>query len=882
MFRLVRERKPHHSRLMPSDDVRLDSAIDGADAQSHGGGKVKHTRRRQRLSCVECTKRRQKCDRQIPCSLCSSRGIAHLCRWEPIVVRPPPQRPPDQTRATAGQAQGPSHTVESLLARVAELEEALRSRNAQDQHDVSERLDDDTVTLANRSTSGGHFEGSKPDSSTPSLQNDADAAGPVEDDIQVAVTALAQLSLAPGTEYVGAGTLACTFNGLGDSICSKIRYPRSTMMRARVKDNDNRPISSLIRNLLSQLPPRCEVEAIINCFFLTRNAEFGISDIWFRTAMNTMWFHMDNICIPGCSSDGDCPACEEEVNPHWLSLFFSVLAVTAASIGSQPADTYFRNALSARKLVEDILLINPNPKTDASLAGTILSCLATVMMAAYLADRGRISEAWRLIGGSVRCGISVGLHRDIRWTRWEKMGGIEKELRTLTWWLLVAADRQYSYILGRPMMTQTGTFEASLLPGPQHGDGSPNKHALFRKYMTSLSTLICEATVKCVSWEHPTYPTICELYKQYQRWEEGLPARFKWHSTSTSQNIDDDAPPTPARLLAYQKVLLASWWLDTIMGIHRIFLMINPPTTDSEKSAVRNLARERSIEFGIQLVRVLVEFHEDMSTWPAHERALPTFSQYFLFDGAVALTGALSQNPPHPQSAECLDLMKKAMRALAAMAQQSIILGEGQHGIAHKGIVILNALFKAGGWEMSEQERGNLVCLNDFIRYPPSGNTQNLPPTYLHNPDLRLLATPQFQSQPLYLPPHHTNTLHQPQVPPSLSSPSHRAMALPSSTAWGNPALLPTATYTSPFPYLPPEFDNSGIAPVPSVMGNMDGGFGFGLGDLPPQPGMVMPHNVLQDVGMLDEVEFDLDWARLAGMDHWYSGQLSLTEGTVS
>ncbi|KAG6820824.1 hypothetical protein H0H93_011118 [Arthromyces matolae] len=87
-------------------------------------GKEKKTRRRLRLSCVECTKRRQKCDRKYPCSLCTQRGVTHLCRWETVpVARPTPARPPN----------GPAHptseqTIEDLHARIANLEKLLAEK----------------------------------------------------------------------------------------------------------------------------------------------------------------------------------------------------------------------------------------------------------------------------------------------------------------------------------------------------------------------------------------------------------------------------------------------------------------------------------------------------------------------------------------------------------------------------------------------------------------------------------------------------------------------------------------------------------------------------------------------------------------------------------
>lgn len=111
--------------------------------------------------------------------------------------------------------------------------------------------------------------------------------------------------------------------------------------------------------------------------------------------------------------------------------------------------------------------------------------------------------------------------------------------------------------------------------------------------------------------------------------------------------------------------------------------------------------------------------------------------EYFLFDGAVALAGALSQVPPHPQASECLDLMDGAMRALEDIADASshstnstadlvngIISGregggeedgaeDGEGETARRGIRVLVALRKAGGWGMGEKEKGELVSMRE-------------------------------------------------------------------------------------------------------------------------------------------------------------------------
>ena len=144
--------------------------------------------------------------------------------------------------------------------------------------------------------------------------------------------------------------------------------------------------------------------------------------------------------------------------------------------------------------------------------------------------------------------------------------------------------RQYSFVLGRPVMAQKDSFEITTLPPAQHGDGSQNPHVLYREQMCKLSELVSKSGMKasrwtlifcvskltcylrqCLQWSMPTYQVISELDQEYAQWEKNLPARFRWRPTDAPPAPEDSMEATPPRMLQYQKVLLQAWSLDTIM-----------------------------------------------------------------------------------------------------------------------------------------------------------------------------------------------------------------------------------------------------------------------------------------------------------------------------
>lgn len=84
----------------------------------------KHDQRRSRrpLSCKECTRRKIKCDKNIPCRACSERGEGNLCRRRPAPVpRPRPPQPVNGAGAVNGGEGGSGNVNASLVAELANL-----------------------------------------------------------------------------------------------------------------------------------------------------------------------------------------------------------------------------------------------------------------------------------------------------------------------------------------------------------------------------------------------------------------------------------------------------------------------------------------------------------------------------------------------------------------------------------------------------------------------------------------------------------------------------------------------------------------------------------------------------------------------------------------
>ncbi|KAH9920875.1 uncharacterized protein BXZ73DRAFT_91886 [Epithele typhae] len=669
---------------------------------------LKQTRRRQRLSCVECTRRRQKCDRQIPCSLCVSRGIPHLCRWEPLVQRPAPQRPPDGAPTSPAQS-----TIAALTARITLLEETITRQNKLISGQHSDRLtwslDGDTMVPPEWRTVDTPDEEAPPEPSAedPDLfylqssdppGDSTEDGGPCESDVQLAAVEMARLTLAPSDEYIGTGTIVCAIHKLGN--VNRIRFPHAGAGSAPLSNPIQPGESSMsepIRRLIAGLPSRSSLETLIDGFFAERNFVLGIPEQWFRSACQQMWAHLDLRCVgPACHAAGGCPACTREINPHWLLLLYSVITLAPRRLLGPTAETYFWRAMDARRLIEDVALSSPTYAwaTKQSMShGVTLSCIAAACYCCYLTDHGRVSDAWKLIGMTIRMAQAVGLHRDPGWHKWEAMDKVERELRSLSWWYLASSDRIYSLVLGRPRMLIADSFDVKLLPGTHNGDGSENPHVHYQQSFIILMELL-EKT------QATPYSAVEDLEAQYDHWLS------KMHPSINFRNPEplNPNPTTQQRILTLQRHLCGIYYHAGLLSLHRPYsLLPSASPSASNKPAAVNPSNQRCIELAIAQVRFICDAADEAAALrepepsPVHTLFYYT---YFAFDAAVALAVALAQNPPLEHGREYLALIDRAIKHLEDSRAANVgFVMQGEIGIADRALTILAALRKRGRWD---------------------------------------------------------------------------------------------------------------------------------------------------------------------------------------
>ncbi|KAJ7076900.1 hypothetical protein B0H15DRAFT_575846 [Mycena belliarum] len=616
-----------------------------------GPKKEKKTRRRLRLSCVECTKRRQRCDRVYPCGLCVSRGVSHLCRWENVpVARPTPARPPVVPAPGTSDA-----SIQQLSARIASLEqtvvnERLRNRLATDYHldapsgssprDPPNKYSPRNSSVSLQSTSSANSPYSSPEPYSQDDDGETLTTTPISDRVYHVVASLIQQSMAHRGEYIGEGSSLSALYSITSRTAPRLPHVTSTENSVLFQSlpPNNQPCPSTLR-LIESLPPSSTVAALSQSFFKNANWRFGIPVEWFNSTCANMW-NVLRYTIP-----------QAQINTNWLSLLFAVLAVaprtgsesTNSNLGS--AERFFSYAMMARRIAEGEYLVSPSPARASAAQGSVLGCLAVPLLCDHLAERGLVSEAWKLVGHAIVCAEAVGMHMDPSSPQWQKtsedvMSDEEKLLRRRSWWGLCIAERMYGLVLGRPTLIRSDVSDV-MFPAPINADGTRNFFNLYHEQLIHLMHLAGEIEEKCFGTGPPTSLVVHALDRKFEQWEAHLPPEFRSDTWSDYQGISDDSGGADLVTISRQRYTLSTWYLLCRSKLHLSFI-----TSQDDPMFLgvwgRPLTRQRSRNICISIASDLIRLQCDAHASADRRRNERNGQESVLTGSAWCFSGCLS------------------------------------------------------------------------------------------------------------------------------------------------------------------------------------------------------------------------------------------------
>ncbi|KAF5363248.1 hypothetical protein D9756_000428 [Leucocoprinus leucothites] len=504
----------------------------------------KKQRTRVSFSCGECHRRKQKCDRQTPCSHCVARRVPELCK-----------------------AYTPGKADHDLNARIARLEQIIEAALPQYwsgdgiHHDANSSLqrtrspsipEDDNRSLTDeQDPSGGIFQSGKwyGNSASGSV-----APSSVVEQLQY----VPSLAVTNGTTTNGDLQLA---NGQSKAppLEDDLEPSAADNLKSLVQECGVSPHK--ISELLQELPPQRVSDVLVNYYFTSVNwTRYPVSEKDFRSAYAS-------ICAHGRDGIG-------ATNPHdvrFLPLLFVVLAISARlspeHIGGDARSrriTSLRYYWSSRRSLLIAAAIQPD---------SLDIVLTRLLSARFLTFDRRITECWSQLGAAVRTAQALGMHRD------GSTMGMEPprvEYRRRIWSYLYHADRSYALVLGRPnsiqddytstkmpsniddASTQTPTYDSPPLSSP-----TPMTFVILRHQLASIIGRIVHHFQQVRERSH--YSEVITLDDDLLKFTTNLPPHY---SLTPDTSLDEAHPFVPIH-----RFLLLTEILFVRISLHRPYLL---------------------------------------------------------------------------------------------------------------------------------------------------------------------------------------------------------------------------------------------------------------------------------------------------------------------
>ncbi|TFK23260.1 nuclear protein [Coprinopsis marcescibilis] len=541
------------SALIPSSKRK------NLDDDLANGLSVKKQRTRVSFSCGECHRRKQKCDRQVPCSHCIARKVPELCK-----------------------AYTPGKADQDLSARVLRLEQIIEvalpqywnpsGRNSttpaagiENSNQFIDRNrspslgeDDNRSQTEEQEPSGGTLQSGKwyGNSASGSV-----APGFVLEQLQHAVanSGSGQSHRSGGSVDLGSLQQASSSRRINEDNAEDDTEP-SAEANLRSLFHECGVSPRQISELLQELPPAPITDRLIDHYFTSINwTRYPVSERDFRTAYAAVSSHV---------RDGIGAA-----NPHdvrFLPLLFVVLAISVRlAPESMSGDARNRRVTSLRYYWSSrrSLLIAAAIQPDS-----LDIVLTRLLSARFLTFDRRITECWSQLGAAVRTAQALGLHRDGSTMGMEPS---QAEYRRRIWSYLYHADRSYALVLGRPNSIQDD-YTSSKPPSNVEIDlKSIPMEPRSLTQPTSLTFVILRHQLAVIIGrivhhfqqvkERNLYSEVLSLDDEILKFMENLPPHF---SLQPDNSLDQTSPYIPVH-----RFLLITEILFVRISLHRPYLL---------------------------------------------------------------------------------------------------------------------------------------------------------------------------------------------------------------------------------------------------------------------------------------------------------------------
>ncbi|OCF33571.1 nuclear protein [Kwoniella heveanensis CBS 569] len=536
--------------------VGIDPSTDD-DAASTTSRQVREPKRtRVHFSCVECHRRKQKCDRKEPCSQCVARRVPHLCRPFLNGVEDPNANSDVHARL---------NSIETLLGRlVSALPSAMTRQTNSTNYVPTDASSPDVLSL----TASGE-EIFHPHATPPNEPNVPRVTLPHKPPPSGLFPSNMSYTTPPGRSGFGWGLREGRRIALNAEDNLELRDILQTIKESGIS-------KSHIEWLIAGVPGRRMADGLVDLYFS-----------WTRYKMNKASFmRRYNKFFDSIGRNPTCPKVDADTL-KWLPLMFIVLAIATLSAPHElvPRDDQLGWARrfygSARSGLEYAKAMQRD-NLDVLFAGLLAS--------RYMLLTRRPAEG----STPLTTAFQVGLYRD--GTVLNLTDKKEIEIRRRAWSMLYHLDRTISLLVGRPASISDAHTDTQIPANlddeeVESGDFDPAGHPLTKPTQYTyvivrhkLAEIMGRIAYHTFTIQLPDYATVLSLDRELLTWRDALPPFFSMSNPDTS--LDKTYP-----YLFVQRHLLACEWFYTRITLNRPYLLRRKPQ-DSRYAYSKNAAIE--------------------------------------------------------------------------------------------------------------------------------------------------------------------------------------------------------------------------------------------------------------------------------------------------
>ncbi|WVQ94574.1 hypothetical protein IAU59_001654 [Kwoniella sp. CBS 9459] len=528
------------------------------DSSHHDQGGNGQKKKRISLSCAQCAKRKQKCNREFPCQHCVARKVPELC------VPYNPQANNSNHSGPDPQTQSRLDSIEAVLSVVVRHTGGITQYDAVRDWITSPPFQKHLASAPSTPSSPHHFlsqsalpgpSASRSTTDAPETSNrgEADRGGSADED---------------GLAKVGKGWLGELEGGLPETMDINDKVKMKLDIHGTPAENLQRLITDCgvsphkVAELVQELPPKHFADRIVDWFFAKLNfVRYPIDERSFRASYEDLYNRSTSV---------------DPSNVRALPLVFIVLALAVRQAPDEWAGDEETRKLSSLRMYwssrRSILIATAVQSESIEL---VITRLLSAIYLVLIHDR-RLTECWSQLGASLRTAQAIGLHRD-----GTKLGldPFQTEYRRRLWSYLYHADKLYSLVLGRPPSisdSYTDTqppsnidlceYNPALgLPPPRpYTEPTPALFLILRKKLAGIMGKIVHHFQKLN--EPAQYSDVENLQHEIEAFVDQLPPHFRMHDP-------DKTLDSIHFWLPVHRLMLLTEVLVTTIILHRPWLL---------------------------------------------------------------------------------------------------------------------------------------------------------------------------------------------------------------------------------------------------------------------------------------------------------------------